>query len=113
MEQRTKNRGECPKGLARSGASQAQLTWWAPKVCTKSLGTARSARFSSTENPLTGKPDAGNPPVRFGGRGSGHPLSLPLSQDWFNRLIYGVNGSVLDFGYSSPSRLPPRSVLEL
>ena len=24
---------------------------------------------SLTENPLTGEPDAGNPPVRFGGRG--------------------------------------------
>jgi len=32
-----------------------------------------------TTNPLTGEPDAGDPPVRFGGRGSGHPLSLPLS----------------------------------
>src|SRR2546428_6041012 len=30
--------------------------------------------------PLTGEPDAGNPPVRFGGRGSEtNRLSLPLS----------------------------------
>src|ERR1017187_6386777 len=28
--------------------------------------------------PLTGEPDARNLPVRFGGRGSGRPLSLPL-----------------------------------
>jgi len=28
--------------------------------------------------PLTGEPDAGNPPVRFGGRGEAHPSSLPL-----------------------------------
>src|SRR5213075_1894042 len=28
--------------------------------------------------PLTGEPDARDLPVRFGGRGSGHPLSLPL-----------------------------------
>jgi len=28
--------------------------------------------------PLTGKPDAGDPPVRFGGRGKVNPLSLPL-----------------------------------
>ena len=27
---------------------------------------------------LTGKPDAGNPPVRFGGRGGGNTPSLPL-----------------------------------
>src|SRR6185295_11966108 len=33
----------------------------------------------SLTNPLTGEPDAGDPPVRFGGRGSGKPLSLPLS----------------------------------
>ena len=31
------------------------------------------------EKPLTGKPDAGNPPVRFGGRGEVNPSSLPLS----------------------------------
>jgi len=29
--------------------------------------------------PLTGKPDAGKPPVRFGGRGKVNPLFLPLS----------------------------------
>ena len=32
-----------------------------------------------TTNPLTGEPDAGDPPVRFGGRGKVNPLSLPLS----------------------------------
>src|SRR5438477_9742364 len=31
---------------------------------------------SLAETPLTGKPDAGNPPVRFGGRGSGN-AALP------------------------------------
>ena len=31
-------------------------------------------------NPLTGEPDAGKPPVRFGGRGKVNPLSLPLSK---------------------------------
>src|SRR5439155_12377618 len=31
---------------------------------------------SLTETSLTGKPDAGNPPVRFGGRGSGN-AALP------------------------------------
>ena len=34
------------------------------------------SRSLSTENPLTGKPDAGNPPVRFGGRG-GANLAIP------------------------------------
>src|SRR5438094_6590430 len=39
--------------------------------------------------PLTGEPDARNLPVRFGGRGSGQPLSLPLfySRTIFNQLF--------------------------
>lgn len=43
------------------------------------LGDEAKSRSLSQEHPLTGKPDAGDPPVRFGGRGGGHPLSLPLS----------------------------------
>ena len=35
------------------------------------LGDEAKSRSLSTENPLTGKPDAGEPPVRFGGRGGG------------------------------------------
>ena len=46
---------------------------------TDELGDEAKSRSLSTEHPPTGKPDAGEPPVRFGGRGSGHPLSLPLS----------------------------------
>ena len=38
---------------------------------TDGLGDEAKSRSLSTEHPLTGKPDAGNPPVRFGGRGSG------------------------------------------
>src|SRR6185295_1511521 len=34
---------------------------------------------SLAEKPLTGEPDAGNPPVRFGGRSSTNTPSLPLS----------------------------------
>src|SRR6266540_6147190 len=45
------------------------------------LGDEAKNRSLSQEYPLTGKPDAGEPPVRFGGRGGGHPLSLPLSQN--------------------------------
>ena len=44
------------------------------------LGDEAKSRSLLQEYPLTGKPDAGDPPVRFGGRGGGHPLSLPLSQ---------------------------------
>ena len=42
-------------------------------------GTRVDADNRKTTNPLTGEPDAGNPPVRFGGRGKVNPLSLPLS----------------------------------
>jgi hypothetical protein len=36
---------------------------------------------SLVEKPPTGEPDAGNPPVRFGGRGGAKAPSLPLSMD--------------------------------
>jgi hypothetical protein len=36
-------------------------------------------RVSLEREPLTGEPDAGNPPVRFGGRGNATAFSLPLS----------------------------------
>ena len=43
------------------------------------LGDEAKSRSLSTEHPLTGEPDAGDPPVRFGGRGGANPPSLPLS----------------------------------
>src|SRR5437016_10341695 len=49
-------------GLRREGC----LVW----------NTALVPMVSLAETPLTGKPDAGNPPVRFGGRGSGN-AALP------------------------------------
>src|SRR6266568_3794772 len=39
----------------------------------------RSSSYSPKGYPLTGEPDAGDPPVRFGGRGRSPGLSLPLS----------------------------------
>ena len=41
---------------------------------TDELGDEAKSRSLSTEHPLTGKPDAGDPPVRFGGRGSGYAV---------------------------------------
>ncbi|MDO9012041.1 MAG: site-specific DNA-methyltransferase, partial [Gallionella sp.] len=43
--------------------------------------------------PLTGEPYAGEPHVRFGGRGGLAPFSTPigLQGEWNNRLIYGDN----------------------
>ena len=46
-----------------------------------SLNPNHSASISA-KRPLTGKPDAGNPPVRFGGRGRVDPRLLPLSLTW-------------------------------
>jgi hypothetical protein len=40
--------------------------------------TAPVPMVSLTETPLTGEPDAGNPPVRFGGRGGANP-AIPTS----------------------------------
>jgi hypothetical protein len=67
------------KGYAVAGAGRAQLTWRAPKVWPTSL-CGVSPHLAET--PLTGKPDAGNPPVRFGGRGGAKAPSLPLSPLW-------------------------------
>src|SRR5712692_8528575 len=50
-----------------------------PWIAVLGSGPRVDADHRSHTNPLTGKPDAGDPPVRFGGRGSGKPLSLPLS----------------------------------
>src|ERR1019366_1446293 len=44
------------------------------------------------ETPLTGKPDAGNPPVRFGGRGEVNPSSLPLSLQSLAQPFGGRSG---------------------
>ena len=41
----------------------------APWAAVLGSGTRVDADNRRTTNPLTGEPDAGNPPVRFGGRG--------------------------------------------
>ena len=45
---------------------------------TDTFGDEAKSRSLSTETPLTGKPDAGNPPVRFGGRGRLSALPTPI-----------------------------------
>src|SRR5437016_7089060 len=56
-------------GLRREGC----LVW----------NTALTPMVSLAETPLTGKPDAGNPPVRFGGRGSSNAaLPTPILTQW-------------------------------
>ena len=48
--------------------------------------------------PLTGEPYAGNPPVRFGGRG-GESLSYPLSNEdqAFKLVILGLDPGIQSF----------------
>lgn len=53
------------------------------------LGDEAKSRSPSQEHPLTRKLDAGDPPVRFGGRGGGYPLSLPLSMRQPHRPVNG------------------------
>lgn len=45
----------------------------------------------TTTKPLTGEPDAGEPPVRFGGRGEVNPSFLPLSRIKHVRPQYYLN----------------------
>ena len=63
--------------------------WWSPPSAsglvdterrTGELGDEAKSRSLSTEHPLTGEPDAGDPPVRFGGGARFNPLSRPLSR---------------------------------
>src|SRR6266481_4765589 len=59
-------------GIIIAGPTPTSRTW----VCLTS--PQPTVRFvSPTEDLLTGEPDAGNPPVRFGGRGSGLIAALP------------------------------------
>jgi hypothetical protein len=62
-------------GLRREGC----LVW----------NTAFAPMVSLMETPLTGEPDAGNPPVRFGGRGGvNHAIPTPIF-----RKIHGYRAS--------------------
>jgi len=61
--------------------------------------------------PPTGEPDAGKPPVRFGGRGS-DKLSLPLSGLF---IVSGGTGfAIMDYKHSAPLGLmillPPTKI---
>src|ERR1022692_2189265 len=52
-------------------------------------GPCRNLSILAEVRPLTGEPDAGDPHVRFGGRGS-HKLSLPLSNDQFPAVAFAL-----------------------
>ena len=77
---RTKSRKRKPTRVP----ARASQRWYQPSA----IGTgdterlpgvigdeAKSRSLSTAKHPPTGKPDAGEPPVRFGGRGGGHVRS--------------------------------------
>src|ERR1044071_4214768 len=59
---------------------------------------------SLAETPLTGEPDAGNPPVRFGGRGGANTPSLPLSHSCFGVRVQGSFREIAFRRILSPKR---------
>ncbi len=60
------------------------------------LGDEAKSRSLSTEHPPTGKPDAGEPPVRFGGRGRSSALPTPIGRrDACRYIIYFTAGWVM------------------
>src|SRR5688572_21620976 len=61
-------------GVVGDGMSGSAL-----RIDLLSLSSTSGVPPSKQMRPPTGKPDAGNPPVRFGGRGEVNPSFLPLS----------------------------------
>src|SRR5688572_15933433 len=59
-------------------------------------GTRVDADNRKTTNPLTGEPDAGNPPVRFGGRGGAKPtIPTPIIHtDFEDRELRGLRSRI-------------------
>ena len=66
------------KGYAADGDPPSAIDLAGTACLAGILVRAKSGRHLA-ETPLTGKLDAGNPPVQFGGRGEVNPSSLPLS----------------------------------
>src|ERR1022692_2238089 len=66
------------KGYAADGDPPSAIDL-AGTACLAGILVCAKSGTHLAETPPTGKPDAGNPPVRFGGRGEVNPSSLPLS----------------------------------
>jgi hypothetical protein len=66
--------------------------------------TAPVPMVSLTETPLTGEPDAGNPPVRFGGRGGANP-AIPTSIEPLRFVVPPSGGSK---GFANSTRFANR-----
>ena len=58
-----------PARAYRRRRQPGAIDWAGTESLDVILGDEAKSRSLSTEHPPTGKPDAGEPPVRFGGRG--------------------------------------------
>ena len=96
-ERRKRKPTRVPARAHRWGNQPSPKGWSDTERLTDGLGDEAKSRSLSTEHPPTGKPDAGDPPVRFGGRGSGHV-----------RSPYPYR-SATDSPWSSTARAIPRS----
>jgi hypothetical protein len=60
------------------------------------LETTRRACFLLVTRPSTGEPDAGDPPVRFGGRGDvNHVLHTPIRSRWLFFFLFSIGSFTL------------------
>jgi hypothetical protein len=108
--------GVRPHGAQQAGRHRAHVTWYRPMampishvdglpskvkgLCslTASMSESwyshgRSPSILSEVIPLTGEPDAGNPPVRFGGRGDRNQSVLPTPILSLHFREYGLTSS--------------------
>src|SRR6195256_2928033 len=86
--QKAQGKRTCPR--ERSSA-MAKCLFRRIRVNLLSLNPNPSGQLSM--RPLTGKPDAGKLPVRFGGRGKVNPLFLPLS--WLRNAAFMRQGRIV------------------
>jgi hypothetical protein len=85
-ERRNNKPTRVPARANRWGNQPSTIDWVDTECLTAGLGDEASTPLPLIRDPLTGKPDAGNPPVRFGGRGGAKAPSLPLSR----RSLFGT-----------------------
>src|ERR1019366_2739087 len=80
-----------------------------PRAAVLGSRTRVDAYNRSITKPLTGEPDAGDPPVRFGGRGKVQslvPTPIHQARAGSNRANAGLRQPVVDRG--RPARAPTR-----
>src|SRR6516225_2262053 len=87
-----------PVRAAQIGPARQPDPWWGCKAISMALaGPVRSLRAAPVPiRPILSEvnhrlePDAGNPAVRFGGRGDGQPLPIPIQSAWTCSIEAGL-----------------------